>query len=105
MGVGSYAKTLKLFGIKVDNKLLFEPHLNKICKKVSQKVHTLARISTYISQKKLRMIMRTFIKSQFKYCPLVRMCHSRTVNSKTNKLHERALRLVYNPIRHLPAQS
>ena len=34
--------------------------------------------------------------SQFSYCPLVWMCHSRTLNNKINNLHERALRLVYD---------
>ena len=34
--------------------------------------------------------------SRFSYCPLVWMCHSRTLNNKINKLHERALRLVYD---------
>ena len=33
---------------------------------------------------------------QFNYCPLIWMCHSRTLNNKLNKLHERALRLVYD---------
>ena len=42
------------------------------------------------------MIVRAFITSQFSYCPLVWMCHSRTVNSKINKLQKRAFRLVYN---------
>ena len=63
--------TVKLLGITVDDKLLFEPHLNKICKKVSQKFHALARISTHISQKKLRTIMKVFITTQFSYCPLI----------------------------------
>ena len=40
--------------------------------------------------------MKAFIMSQFSYCPLVWMCHSRTLNNKINKLHERALRLVYD---------
>ena len=40
--------------------------------------------------------MRAFITSQFSYCPLVWMCHSRTVNNKINKLQERGLLLVYN---------
>ena len=40
--------------------------------------------------------MKAFITSQFRYCPLVWMCHSRTSNNKINKLHERALRLVYD---------
>ena len=43
-----------------------------------------------------RVIMKAFIMSQFSYCPLVWMCHSRTLNNKINKLHERALRLVYD---------
>ena len=39
--------------------------------------------------------MKTFIQSQFNYCSLVWMFCSRTLNNKINKLHERALRLVY----------
>ena len=39
--------------------------------------------------------MKTFIESQFNYCPLVWMFHNRTINNKINRLHERALRLVY----------
>ena len=44
---------------------------------------------------KLRLLMKAFIESQFSYCPLVWMFHSRTLNNKINKLHGRALRLVY----------
>ena len=40
--------------------------------------------------------MNSFFKSQFSYCPLVWMCHSRTINNKINHLHERCLRLIYN---------
>ena len=39
--------------------------------------------------------MKAFIISQFGYCPLVWMFHSRTLNNRINKIHERALRLVY----------
>ena len=39
--------------------------------------------------------MKTFIESQFSYCPLVWMFCSRTLNKKINQVHERALRLVY----------
>ena len=39
--------------------------------------------------------MKAFVESQFGYCPLIWMYHSRTLNNKINKLHERALRLVY----------
>ena len=66
-----------------------------ICKKVSNKLHALARVSNYMSTHKLRTIMKAFIESQFQYCPLVWMFHNRAINSRINKLHERALRLVY----------
>ena len=39
--------------------------------------------------------MKAFIESQFNYCPLVWMFHNRTLNNKINRLHERALRIVY----------
>ena len=49
-----------------------------------------------MSDEKLRILMKTFIESQFNYCPLVWMFHSRKINEKINKLHERALRVVYS---------
>ena len=39
--------------------------------------------------------MNVFKTSQFSYCPLVWMFHSRTLNNRINKIHEKALRLVY----------
>ena len=45
--------------------------------------------------KKRRVLMKAFITSQFSYCPLVWMFHSRTLNNRINKIHERALRLAY----------
>ena len=40
--------------------------------------------------------MNAFILSQFSYCPLIWMVHSRKLNHRINKIHERALRIVYN---------
>ena len=39
--------------------------------------------------------MRAFVISQFQYCPLVWMFHSRHLNNKINRIHERALRIAY----------
>ena len=88
-------KSVKLLGIRIDNKLTFNEHITNICKKVSQKLHALARVSRYIDQEKLRLILKAFIESQFSYCSLIWMFHCRSLNNKINKLHERALRLVY----------
>ena len=53
------------------------------------------RISKFLNEEKLRLVMKTFIESQFNYCPLIWMCHKRKLNAKINRLHERALRVVY----------
>ena len=84
-----------LLGINIDKKLNFNEHISTLLRKGNQKLHALARISKYLSQDKLKLIMNTFIQSQFNYCPLIWMFHCRTINKKINKLHERALRLVY----------
>ena len=42
------------------------------------------------------MLFKAFIESQFNYCPLIWMLHSRTMNNKINRLHERSLRIVYS---------
>ena len=49
-----------------------------------------------MSFKQKRILMKTFVESQFGYCPLIWMFHSRKVNSKINHLQERSLRIVYN---------
>ena len=40
--------------------------------------------------------MKIFIESQFGYCPLVWMFHSRKVNSNINHIQEQFLRIIYN---------
>ena len=90
--------SVKLLGVVIDKKLNFSDHVSNLCKKGNQKLYALARISKYMNADKLRILMKTFIESQFNYCPLIWMLHNRSLNNKINRLHERALRLVYkNP--------
>ena len=42
------------------------------------------------------MLMNSFFKSQFRYCPLVQVWHYHTIRNKINHLHERCLRVIYN---------
>ena len=86
----------KVLGIYFDNKLNFEHHIGKLCKKASQKLHALGRVSSFMSCHQKKTIMNAFINSQFGYCPLIWMCHSRLANKQINKIHERALRIVFN---------
>ena len=49
-----------------------------------------------MSLEKRRTLMTAFIQSQFNYCPLIWMLHSRTMNNKINRFHDKALRTVYS---------
>ena len=86
----------KLLGVKIDNKLTFDCHISDMCKKANRKINALTRIAPFISINKRRILMNSFFRSQFNYCPLIWMCHSRTNNRKINRLHERCLRIIYN---------
>ena len=85
----------KLLAINLSNILGFDTHVANVCNRASKKLHALARISHYMNIHKRIMTMKAFFASEFGYCPLVSMFHSRKLNSRVNKLDERALRIVY----------
>ena len=85
----------KILGIKTDIKLSFENHVSSLCKKASQKLHALTRIVNYMDLSKRKCLMKAFVTSQFNYCPLIWMFHSRELSNRINRIHERALRLLY----------
>ena len=55
----------KLLGVKIDTKLSFENHASPLCKKVSQKLHALARVVNVMDLTKRKSLMKAFVTSQF----------------------------------------
>ena len=58
--------------------------------------HTHTDIVCLVSYLSCLPVVSKLFGSQFSYCPLVWMTCSRTLNNKSNKLQERALRILYN---------
>ena len=85
----------KLLCVKIDSKVSFENQVSSLCKKASQKLHALVRVVNFMDLAKRKSLMKAFITSQFNYCPLIWMFHSRQLNNQINKIQERAFRLVY----------
>ena len=81
--------------MKIGTKLSFENHVSYLCKKASQKLHALARIANYMDVSKRKCLMKVFVTSQLNYCPLIWIFHSRELNNRINRIHEQALKLVY----------
>ena len=58
----------KLLGIKIDCDLKFDKYISELRDKVSKKINVLCRVTGYMSLKKRRIVMKTFVESQFNYC-------------------------------------
>ena len=89
------SKEEKLLGIIFDQTLSFKQNVKTLCKKASQKLHALARISCDMDTEKLKQVMQAFVLSHFSYCPLAWMFYDRTLSHRINHIHERALRFAY----------
>ena len=88
-------KEVEILGITLDRNLNFKRQIKKICRKAGQKLSALQRISSHIKIDKKALLYQSIIKSQFAYCPLVWMFCFRQSNNLINKVHERALKLIY----------
>ena len=78
--------TVELLGIRIDNKLKFNEHLSGLWTKGNHKCHASSRISKFLCKEKLKLTIKTFIESQFNYCPLVWIFYSKTRNKKMKGL-------------------
>ena len=55
----------KKLGFIIDKKLTFKSHLENICKKANQKLTAVARITKFTSRLQRKILLNSFIKSQF----------------------------------------
>ena len=62
---------VKLLGITIDRDLKFDKHVLKLCSKSNQKLSALPRMAKLLSFNKRRTLVKAFVESQFKYCPIV----------------------------------
>ena len=79
------SKKEELLGISIDTRLFFEKLITSLCKKASQKLYVLARMTHYMDLGKRRFFMVGFLISQFNYCPLIWTFHTRALNIKINR--------------------
>ena len=90
------SNVVKLLGVTIDNHSKFDNYVTTICSKSNRKLSALARVAKFLSFQKRCTLFKAFIESQFKYCPLAWTFHGRQTNNKINKVHERALKIVYD---------
>ena len=72
----------ELLGVTIHSNLNFKEHILSLCNKANRKHHALSRISKYMTLNKRCILMKSFIISQFNYCPLMWMIHNIGLNNK-----------------------
>ena len=88
--------TVKLLGVTLDNKLNFDTHISNLCKKAATQLNVLKRLRSFIGFEQKKVLVQSFVYSNFNYCPLVWYFSSMKSLQKIEKLQERALRFLYN---------
>ena len=85
-----------LLGIELDNELTFSDYLNKQIGKANSKLYSIIRFKSFLNFNQKKVLLSSFVHSHFRYSPLVWMFQSRKINSKIDKVHKKALRLLYD---------
>ena len=78
----------ELLGLVNYSKVTFSKHIEDLCRRTKQKLQALARAANFMTLEKHRLVMKTFVFSQFKYCSVVWMCHRGKCKDKLNILKE-----------------
>ena len=71
------SKEEKLLGIIFDDKLTFQYYIENLRKKARLKLSALSRVAPFVDLPQKKILFNAFFQSQFSYCSLVWICHSR----------------------------
>ena len=84
--------TMKVLGIDIDDRLTFDGHISNICIKAGRQLNVIQRLKGSLDQDSRMAIYKSFIMSNFNYCPLIWMFTSKTSLSKLENIQKLALR-------------
>ena len=90
------SKQVELLGVVIDDGLTFNDHIHNKIRKANAKLAIVKRNRYMLSFHLKKVLLSSFVHSHFAYAPLVWMFHSRQMNNKINKVHKRALRILYD---------
>lgn len=86
---------VKLLGVNLDDRLSFNQHIDYLIKRASRQLNCLIRFSRTLCVDVKLLLYKSFILSNFNFCPVV-WHHCGKVNTKRlEKLQHRALKYVF----------
>ena len=65
------SENVTLLGLEVDSKLNFDEHISKLCNKSAGQLNALCSIRHLTGSEERKILINSFIYSNFNYCPFV----------------------------------
>ena len=62
---------VKLLGIKINSGLNFKLHVSDLCKSAATQLNALLRLKSYLTSEARKILIESFVYSNFNYCPLI----------------------------------
>ena len=90
--------TSKSLGVIIDDKLKWEDQIDSISKKVSRGIGAIKLIKPYVPKKCLTQVYNALVQPYFDYCSLVWQNCKLELQSKLQKLQNRAVRIITGDI-------
>ena len=84
----------KCLGVDLDNRLIFDVHIENLCKKICSGIGALRRIKPFVPLRSLKMLYKAPIQPYFDYCsPLWDTC-GKVHKDKLQVLQNRTARVI-----------
>ena len=90
----SSSEEMKVLGVTIDDKLNFTEHISDVCTKAGRQLNVLQRLKKVLDYKSRMAIYKSFIMSNFNYCPIVWMFTCKKSLDRIENIKKRALRFV-----------
>jgi hypothetical protein len=91
-----YVSSIKYLGVKIDNYLKFDEHIDYVIEKASTKISYLGRLSRILSKKSKILIYNCIVAPHFEYCASVLWGAGDVYLSKLQILQNRGMRSILN---------
>ena len=96
MGKINSESSVLLLELEIDSELNFIKHIFKLCNNSAGQLNAVNRFNRYLGFEKKKLLINSFIYSNFNYCLLVwRVCSKNSLN-KIENVEKRALRFLLN---------
>ena len=90
------SKEVKLLGVNIDQKLIFESHITNLCNSAARQLNALIRLKSALGFKEKKVLIESFIYSNFDYCPLAWHFSSAKSLQKIENMQKRALQFLFS---------